>query len=96
MNDNQRDADLELLDRLLACDMKTSIKRAFEEMRTKLVAGEQEHLRAKQRAWAEQLLEEHQPAYENLWSSGKVQAGKPVATPEVLKKLPMRPPGRAA
>lgn len=94
--DNQRAADLELLQRLLECDLKTSIKRAFEDMRTKLVAGEQETLKFKQRQWAETLLEEHQPEYENLWSAGKVPPGKPVPTPEVLKHLPMRPPGRAA
>jgi hypothetical protein len=54
----------------------------------------------KQRAWIRSVYEKlfDTPMYENLVSAGKVSLegyGK-TPTPEVLKKLPMKPPGGRA
>jgi hypothetical protein len=71
--------------------------RAFEDMLSNLNHGWP--LSNKQQSWIrgvhEKLFDE--PKYENLWSSGKVSRGGYGATPtpEVLKNLPKRPPGRA-
>lgn len=53
-------------------------------------------LTPRQRQWADAVasrIEIDMPP-ENLHSSGKVAIGKPVETPEILRNLPKRPPGR--
>lgn len=37
---------------------------------------------------------EDEPEYTNEWSAGRVPRGREVATPNVLRNLPLRPPGR--
>ena len=44
--------------------------------------------------WVFGNLIEAGPVALNLVSSGKVLRGRPVPTPEVLKHLPKKPPGR--
>ena len=59
-----------------------------EYLRTHLV------LSRKQREVLKDVLERHEPTYENLVSEGKVPLGKPVPTPAVLQNLPKKPPTR--
>ena len=65
---------------------------AFQDMLDRVRRGGRMSLKQKQ--WAQKTLEKFQPTYENLVSSGQVPRGKEVPLPEVLRNLPMRPPGR--
>jgi hypothetical protein len=53
-------------------------------------------LSLKQVAWLKDVYDKFcdVPQYENLVSSGKVPRGREIELPEVLKKLPMKPPQR--
>lgn len=70
----------------------------FREMLANLESGRYLALTEKQRAWVRGVHERlfDVPTYENLFSAGKVPRGGYGATPtpEVLKHLPKRPPGR--
>lgn len=97
--------DLRLLEDLLALpvddendfpekgSLSDSEHRAFEDMRQRVGY---KTLTEKQRAWAKNVLERatETPEYLNLASSGKLCRGREVETPEVLKKLPLKPPSR--
>jgi hypothetical protein len=68
---------------------------AFVDMLSRLERGGRD-LSEKQRAWVSGVHENvtGTPNYENAWSAGKVPRGREVATPEVLKRLPLKPPRR--
>ena len=53
-------------------------------------------LSLKQHQWVLNVYERtfNEPQYVNLASSGKLVIGRKVETPEVLKNLPLKPPGR--
>jgi len=72
------------------------VLRAFSEMLDRMETGRQTKLSDKQRAWVKSVYERvfEQPVYENLVSRGLVPRGREVATPEVLKNLPLKPPRR--
>lgn len=102
MNANDLDALTEILryaeqheddDYQLVTD---NTRQAFQRMREELEGGHRSALSDKQRSWVQGVLEKvtGTPTYENAWSAGRVPMGKPVATPEVLKRLPKRPPQR--
>lgn len=70
---------------------------AFDSMLGRLQNG-QNTLTPKQREWVTKAtirlgLDEPEPA-ENLVSRGLVPRGNEVPVPEVLKNLPLKPPGR--
>lgn len=70
---------------------------AFRSMLDTLESGRYSSLTEKQRAWVDGVrarLELDAGDAENLYSSGLVPTGRPVETPDVLRKLPMRPPGK--
>lgn len=69
-------------------------ERQFRDMRAKANAGQP--LSEKQREWVRGVHARlfDAPTYENAWTAGKVPKGRDVPTPEVLKKLPLKPPGR--
>jgi hypothetical protein len=85
--------DAELLEEVLDMDdLPEGAHDAFSDMQHK-----GRPLSANQRAWIEASLEgkPYEPPvepYENLVSDGKVPRGKEVPTPEVLKRLPLKPP----
>ncbi len=84
-------ADAELLREVLALDKLSDANReAFEDMLVQVEDGYS--LSAKQKKWALGLLDK--PTYENLISSGKAPRGREVPEPEVLKRRPLKPPGR--
>jgi hypothetical protein len=86
--------DRQLLQEILEHESLTEREReAFTDMLEFLVDGGV-GLNQKQREWAKRVHERLVPAYANDWSAGRVPRGKEVPTPEVLKRLPMRPPGR--
>lgn len=72
------DGEVEADEFVIACNMRTQVR-----------AGERAHLSLKQRAWAEDIACRITP-----FSSKDVPEGRPVATPDVLKDLPKRPPRR--
>ncbi len=61
-----------------------------------LVSGRYHELTDRQRAWVQSVCEELEPTYLNLVSSGKANLSDygRTPTPEVLKVLPKKPPGR--
>jgi hypothetical protein len=75
---------------LLKEDLRPETRKAFEEMLAWLDRGEGRGLSVRQREWVESALLEYTPI-----SAADVPRGKEVPKPEVLKKLPMKPPGRA-
>jgi hypothetical protein len=88
----QRKKDLENLAKVLEYELSDAQREMFtafqEYLQTRLV------LSRKQREVLKEVLEKHEPTYENLVSSGKVPLGKPVPTPTVLQNLPKKPPTR--
>jgi len=100
---DSRQEDLQHLDELLEQHLDELLpheKDAFTDMRSSLAAygngvGRRQ-LSDRQRAWVKATLERVVPQYENLVSRGLVPRGKEVPTPEVLKKLPMRPPKKVS
>jgi len=86
-------SDKELLDRVLACEQLTEEEReAFSGMLNDFLACD--GLRAlsiKQRQWLRQVENKHGlEVSENLWSAGKVPAGKHVDMPW-MQPIPKRP-----
>lgn len=69
---------------------------AFRSMLMALDDGRLVALTEKQRSWVHGVYEKvfDEPIYLNLVSAGRVPLGKPVELPEVLKKLPLKPPTR--
>lgn len=69
-------------------------EREFRDMRAKAEMGRA--LSEKQREWVRGVHARlfDVTTYENAWSGGKVPKGRDVKTPEVLKNLPLKPPGR--
>lgn len=88
----QRAKDLEMLAKVLDYELSDAQREMFADfldyLQTRLV------LSRKQREVLKDVLEKHEPTYENLVSSGKVPLGKPVPTPQVLQNLPKKPPTR--
>jgi hypothetical protein len=88
--------DAELLEAALERDdLSPSARAAFDDMLAKLTPR---GLSPDQREWALAASrgERYAPKekYLNLYSSGQVPRGREVPTPEVLKRLPLKPPGR--
>lgn len=84
--------DLVLLNRVLDDDETTPDERkAFDEMRANLLSGERRRLSQRQRSWVEEVARRLTPI-----SAADVPRGNPVETPEVLRHLPKKPPGRPA
>jgi len=101
----RRAKNLSDLDRLLDYVAEGDTRRAFESMRAELL---EEHghstsalefrfaryvLTPKQEAWLRVELEKWDPTSTRL-TAGEIPRGREVETPEALKHLPMRPPGR--
>lgn len=74
---------------LLKEDLGDDTRRAFSEMLAWLDRGEGRGLSIKQREWVESALLEYLPI-----SAADVPRGREVPTPEVLRKLPLKPPPR--
>jgi len=76
--------------------ISASEEKAFSDMLTKLEEGRYAQLTQSQRKYAKGVKERatEEPEYLNLASSGNLVRGREVATPEVLKNLPLRPPPR--
>ena len=84
--------DRELLDKLLADDELTEYERsAFADWRGKITTGEWRGLMHRPRSWAEEVALRLMPI-----PADAVPRGREVATPDVLKNLPKRPPMRKA
>ena len=69
----------------------------FENMLDDLDAEKWPALTERQRAWVKGVHEKicgGTPEYLNLVSSGRVPRGREVPEPEVLKRRPLKPPGR--
>jgi hypothetical protein len=93
-------SDDALLQLVLDCDRLADADReVFETMHGRLQTGDRTSLSIKQRQWVRDVAARLNLLPEqtlNLWSSGKVMAGRPVETPAVLRQLPKAPPGRRA
>lgn len=77
-------------------EITESEREAFSDMAAGLLEGRVLSRRSGgQREWVERVHARLVPAYENLVSRGLVPRGREVPTPEVLKNLPLKPPGRA-
>ena len=88
-----RQQDLETLTKLVEDfdgQLRDGELEAFMNMRAMLLEGQFHCLTDKQRAWAKKKLEEFQPEYENLVSSGKVPRGNEVQS--MVGPLPKKPP----
>jgi hypothetical protein len=70
-------------------DISEREEEAFKEMQEALARGRLSRLTFSQRAWVQDALKRVVPLDSTL-----VPRGKPVVTPEVLRNLPKRPPGR--
>lgn len=88
----QRDADLALVERVLASELSDGQRAKIEDMQDVLRQYLNLKLTTKQRAWAKGLIDE--PEYKNLMSSGQCPRGREVELAPVLKNLPKRPPMR--
>jgi hypothetical protein len=92
----QGPTDRAIITALLADDRLTYAERdAFEGMSRRLERWS--NLTPPQRQWATDVyerLELDSDEAANLYSTGQAPKGKPVATPEVLRRLPLKPPGR--
>lgn len=91
--------DRDLLTKLVTTyrDLLTEAQRdAFDDMDERLRGNVKRKLTFKQRRWAEKVLEEYEPSYENAISSGAAPLGRPVEMPAVLRRenLVFKPPGR--
>ncbi len=88
--------DIEVLERLVDdVDLLEGEQTAFAEMLEGLREGRYASLMRKQREWVIEVAARiGSIGYENLVSSGGVPIGRPVETPQVLRNLPMKPPGR--
>jgi hypothetical protein len=82
----------ELLTKLLEYELNEYVTDAFTKMLAKVNRGLD--LTVGERNWAIRMLDEREPQAQNLWSRGLVPKGRDVATPEVLKNLPLKPPHR--
>lgn len=94
---SRRDEELKMLGELLdehVSDLSESEVEAFQDMRAGLRERKFPDLTVKQHAWVERVYKKLVPVYENLISSGKAPRGREVPTPDVLKRLPLKPPGR--
>jgi hypothetical protein len=98
--DDDSDARADGLDALGSHDanaFQPATRKAFRDMLSKLENGLPE-LSQRQREWVRGIFDRvfDDPQYENLFSSGNLCLGKPVETPEVLRRenLPLKPPGR--
>jgi hypothetical protein len=104
----ERDDDIRMLDEIIAkaveldeADEEHTIPTgAFMDIRAWRLRQGGPGLSDKQRVWVRGVYEKlfDTPLYENLVSSGKVSLegyGK-TPTPEVLRKLPLKPPGGRA
>jgi hypothetical protein len=100
MNSIEQLSDDALLQLVLDCDRLTDADReVFEIMLGQLQTGDRRSLSIKQRQWVRDVAARLDLMPEqalNLWSSGQVMAGRPVETPDVLRRLPKAPPGRRA
>lgn len=90
--------DLELVRLVVASpELRDMEREVFEKWQDALERGSIHQLSEKQRQWIRDvaarlnLLDEQAL---NLWSSGKVMAGRQVETPAVLRELPKAPPRR--
>ena len=103
----QRDDDLRMLLELLdqhADDLTAWKVQAFADMRFELqvyggildgeTARKFEKLTDRQRSFVVTAHERVVPQYANLVSRGLVPRGREVETPDVLKRLPSKPPRR--
>jgi predicted nuclease with TOPRIM domain len=88
-------AELERLDNSNDENMQKH-ETTFKDMLHRMETGRLLKLTLLQRNYLNDLHERlvAEPGYENLVSSGLVPRGKEVEKPDVLKKLPLRPPGR--
>ena len=88
-------SDQELLRKALDCsEIKEHEKELFGKWLKELDDGERRVLSMRQKTWANDVIDRDEPRAENLVSRGLVPAGRPVEVPEVLKNLPLKPPGR--
>jgi hypothetical protein len=71
-------------------------RKAFKDMLFRMETGRLMKLTEAQRGYVRRVHEQlvGEPVYENLMSRGLVAKGKHVEKPDVLKKLPLRPPGK--
>lgn len=96
----QRASDLDLLDRLLDAHLPDYERDAFEKMKRELdsygLPGVgYATLSEPRRGWCNEVATRVGAiGYVNLASSGELVRGREVATPEVLRNLPKKPPGR--
>jgi hypothetical protein len=69
---------------------------AFSDILDRMESGQQQTLTEKQRSYLKSVHSQHckGESYRNDWSAGRVEEGKKVERPEVLKRLPLSPPGR--
>jgi hypothetical protein len=92
-----REKDIELLRRLVDdVELRGGERPAFNEMLRGLIGGTYEHLTIRQREWVSEVAKRIGCiGYENLVSTGRVPRGREVAEPEILKRRPLKPPGRS-
>jgi hypothetical protein len=88
-------SDRKLLQKTLeAMSATDSSRETFEGWLDEIESGQRKAISPKQRAWVNNVLDEYEPRAANLVSRGLVPRGREVETPEVLKVLPLKPPGR--
>ena len=85
--------DRELLEKILAEEIKEDEREAFADMLSTIVSGEFKFFSKRQRAWAEQVIDWYSPSYENLVSTGRVPRGREVEM--MFKPGPLKPPVKA-
>jgi hypothetical protein len=66
----------------------------FEKWFSEIDTGRRASLSERERLWVNDVIDREEPRYANLVSRGLVPRGKEVDTPDVLKVLPLKPPGR--
>lgn len=86
-----RVTDLSLLDSIVdAPDLPREYIEAFGGMRDRLLASVKGVLTKKQREWAQKIADKYAVQIDN----SSVPRGREVRTPDVLRTLPLDPPGR--
>jgi hypothetical protein len=94
---NTRAKDIALIQKALGYEIPVRARSDFEDMAEKLAdttrLDYQSMLSAKQRSYVSDVLDKFEPQYSNDVSAGRVPLGKPVMTPDVLRHLPLKPPG---